>query len=260
MIRQAQAQDIKAIEKFLKIENGVFNTLILPKDIFIMRVRCLYDIFKIGSEYINIYLVGEENSARSGLICIYGQTAFYIGAMQNANELESFLSFMSVKSFFSNDMMLSNWIANPYFLLKRSKNCKIDVQAAIVMEKPNLHELAHSGVISDINPDLYYAKVARLVKAKRADIRAIALQDNGKANFVSTAGLYCIEEEIAYLQSVETKKEHTGCGYASTLITSLAMAHANKDIYLGCLPDMHGFYERLGFNIALPLCEFVPNE
>ncbi len=263
MIINAKIEHKPIIEKFLKIKGGIFKELNLPKDIFVLRIRCLYDVFKIGSEHLKLYLVHseqKEKSEASGIMCIYGQSAYYIGAMQNEEEIESFLKFTGIKSFFSNDIMLSNCKANTCFLLKRSKNCKINVDVALVMQKPNLFELANSGVLSGINPDLFYAKAQRLVTAQRADICAIAHSEGEKVNYVATAGLYCIEEQNAFLQSVQTKEEHRGCGYASTLISHLAAAHYDKDIYLICLANMHEFYERLGFNLSLPLCEFLPNE
>ncbi len=260
MIKKATENDIPTIEKLLKIENGNFKNLDMPKDIFIMRLRTFYKAFGLDTPNICFYLVEKPNCAPDGLLCVHGASALYTGAMQDLQEFESFLNALKIISFKSNNMLLPNWLAKPHYLMKRDKTCKIGVHVAPVMDKPDLWQLSQSGTLSNISAEAWYSSASRLVKANLADIRAVALNVNNSAQYVSTVGIYSMNDYLAYISAVETKEEHRGCGYASTLISVLANAHADKDIYLTCTPEIHGFYERLGFNFAMPVCEFVCDE
>ncbi len=258
MIKEANTHDIKLIESFLKIENDEFMPLSMPNDIFVMRMRAAYRANGINSVYCKFYMVSKGENEPDGIICIDGANAFYAGELQDADEMESFLGALKIRCFKSNNMLLPGWEAVPLYIMKREKSCDVGVYVAPVMDKPDFWELSKSDVLSDIDSEAWYGKATRLTNAKQADIRAIALSIAGKAQYVSTAGIYALDDNNAYITAVETKEEHRGCGYASTLISVLTKAHKQKDFYLLCKPNKHKFYERLGFAFVRPVCMYLP--
>ena len=174
------------------------------------------------------------------------------------DELEAFLAACGAKSFLSERVFLDGWRALPRLLMGRRAG-KADGQETPPLPagcetRPDLWALAHSGLIG-AEPDAYYADVRRKVNAKRAAVWAVRGADGA---YIATAGAYALTGTDAYLSAVATRADMRGRGLASALVDGLCAALAPRRIYLLCATGMRAFYEKRGFSLVTPICEFVP--
>lgn len=190
----------------------------------------------------------------AGLLGIEGQAALYCGAVADEQELTEFLQLLGVRSFTSESMTLSAWRPQPQLCMRFAHLHPLPPAAAThtIDTEPNLWQLAGSGLL-DADADAWYANACARVNKGLAAIYAIARD----GRYVATAGAYCIDDTAAYLTAIATEQAARREGCARALITALCNALAPRCIYLLCAPPMRGFYEKLGFQLAIPVCTFL---
>ncbi|MEG0769527.1 MAG: hypothetical protein RSG59_06345 [Ruthenibacterium sp.] len=287
MITRASAADAARLCAMLRIaqEKSAANAPVpadctaapLASDVFTLCMRAAYRCY--GTQHTNaaFYFVSVQTAdkadeksrasdgqavpsagkASDGLLYVQGRSALYAGPIQDAQELEAFLQLLQIKTFQSNSMLLPDWADMPRYLMHLPAGTLPDVTAAAVDEHPSLWNLAHSGVLADIDPDAWYADACARVNHGVADIRAVAMPDAaGALQYAATAGAYAIDTQSVFLTAVATKPEYRGRGFACTILSSLARSYADKDAYLLCAPQRRSFYEQLGFVLARPVCEY----
>lgn len=86
---------------------------------------------------------------------------------------------------------------------------------------------------------VWFADITRRILHGSADMRVIRV--NGE--IVSTACAVSISGGSRLIGAVATDEKHRGRGYASALVKALA----GGDTYLRCMPELEGFYNKLGF-------------
>ena len=110
-------------------------------------------------------------------------------------------------------------------------------------EKPDLWRLAHSGLLEGIFPEDYYGDTARRRAKKLCDV--MVLEEEGKP--VSTAGVYSIQPDGAYLSAVFTREGYRQKGYARDLVETLARQYGAQGLWLLCRQRHCSYYEKIGF-------------
>ncbi len=271
MIKKAQISDEFFIKTLLDIQNdgdltseNIANTInksalknAIENDVFLMQIKTLFLCYGTQHPDCDFYFVSptEDDKDNTGLLCIRGKTAIYSGPFQETDEIELFLQTLQVDFFKSNNLVLPNFKLIPQYTMRLKAGIFPDVFAIPVEDEPNLWDLAHSNIISNIESEAFYSDISARVKNGFADIRAICEADEtGKQKYVATASVYTKNYKTAYLTDIETKKEHRSKGYACTLISTLARAYPTCDKIVVCQPSLEHFYERLGFVFMRPVC------
>lgn len=182
-----------------------------------------------------------------------GSGALLCGSMTDVEELESFLSFAGVTRFLSDRTMLYTWRIVPQLLMRYEAAPQKAPPPFVVEEKPNLWQLAHSGLLHGADDEGWYADTCLRVNQGEADVRAIA---EGGA-YIATAGVYALDADKAYITAVATDAAHRKKGCAAALLAALCAAYAPAhSLYLLCAPGLRRFYEKQGFALCIPICEF----
>ena len=119
-----------------------------------------------------------------------------------------------------------------------------------IEENPDLWEL--SKTVDGVDADAWYSDVCTRKNKGHAAVHAI--KENGK--YVSIVYAQCIAQGEMYLTSVQTLAPHRKKGYAAALLSSFCQG---ETVYIICSPAMRKFYEKCGFSLASPICEYVNN-
>jgi len=75
--------------------------------------------------------------------------------------------------------------------------------------------------------------------------------DEADGRHIASIGMVQPEGSILEIDSVTTRPEYRGRGYAAALVRAL-MARAPRPLYLLAETELIGFYERLGFQVMTP--------
>lgn len=232
----------------------------LADDIFTLCMRAAYRCY--GAEHANCtfyFAAHAEEAPPHGVLCVQGRSALYSGAMHDADELESFLGFLQVKSFKSNSMLLPNWKPVPQYLMHLSAGGAVHVCAASVDEHPDLWALAHSGVLTDIDPDAWYADACSRTNKAIADVRAIAVppelradaqkapSDSGANNTESPAVSTGVSHPAQPGATITAQSSNVAPQYAAT---AGAYAIDEADIYITAV-ETKADYRGCGFGCTL---------
>ncbi len=267
MIKKAVQNDEPFLKKLLGLnsdadtQNTPYAALnyAVQDDVFLLRIKSSFTCYGIEHPDCEFYFVTKEKENAQdrelGILCVQGKSCIYAGPLQNSEEIENFLSFLQIDSFTSNNMVLLNFNYTPQYLMCLEKGVAEDVFCANLDVKPDLWRLSQSGVLTDIDPNFWYGDATIRAKHKIGHVMAVNLINNdGESEYVSTAGVYAMDDNNIYITAVETKSEHRKKGYASALIYALANLHKNKNAYVLCSPDLGHFYEGLGFKFMRPIC------
>ena len=216
------------------------------------RIAASMDCYGLSDDVCCFYLVDS-----SGALMVQGAQALLCGNAADVGELEHFLEFSGVRSFFAERVMLERWRAAPRLLLGHAGPARRpDAEFPGLDRRPDLWALSQSGLL-DVEQPVYYADACRRVNAGSAVIWAVKDSAGG---YRSTAGLYALTGGAAYLTAVATRPEDRGQGCAGALVQGLCAFAAPRPVYLICAPGLRGFYEKLGFRLVTPICEFLPPE
>ena len=222
---------------------------LLEKDDFIgMRMASTLRCYGLQSDVCRFYLI--DNTAA---LMTQGSFALLCGVAQDVEEVEQFLHFAHIEAFQSNLTMLHTWRIEPK-LLMRFTGCAQPRCAAEVDVQPNLWQLAQSGLLPQAQAEIWYADTCVRVNKGEADVFAVRSAEG----YAAMAGVYCKGPYSVYLSAVATQEAHRKQGFAATLVHALCCVYEENTIYLLCAPAMRKFYERLGFVLALPFCEYHP--
>ncbi len=263
MIKKATENDENYIKKLLGIENGEKNIQVslnfaIKDDVFLLRIKSAFISYNLNHPDCEFYFVSPNSNklidSEVGILCIQGKSCIYAGPLQNSEEIESFLNFLQVESFSSNNMVLLGYDYTPQYLMCLYKNTAENIFFNGIDDEPDLWKLSESAVLSNVDTQAWYSDTALRTKKGVAHIMAVSIKNGNNKEYVATAGIYAMDEDNMYISAVETKIEHRKKGYASALIHTLANTHASKNAYVLCLPNMGDYYEKLGFKFARPVC------
>ncbi len=212
-----------------------------------LRIATAYACYGQGSDACRFYCLND-----SGALMVQGQNALFSGSLPDADELSSFLHFLHVKSFQSENTLLPDWQPSP-LLLMALKN-EIPPKAAWEIEEaPGLWQLAQSGLFGAADPEAWYADACMRVNKGFAAVRAVKLD----GVYIAAAMAHCIAPNGVYLTAVATADAHRKKGCASSLLASFAQSFAGVPVYLLCKPSLRKFYEKRGFALVHPVCEYL---
>lgn len=241
------------IARLEKGDEKAFRALLAGERCTGARIAAALDAWGLDAKGCAFYRVDD-----TGALLVQGASALLCGAAGDTAELEAFLAACGAKSFLSERVFLDGWRALPRLLMgrraERADGQETPPLPAGCETRPDLWALAHSGLIG-AEPDAYYADVRRKVNAKRAAVWAVRGADGA---YIATAGVYALTGTDAYLSAVATRADMRGRGLASALVDGLCAALAPRRIYLLCATGMRAFYEKRGFSLVTPICEFVP--
>ena len=212
-----------------------------------LRIAAAYACYGTGSDVCRFYWV--ENS---GALMVQGQNALFSGRLPDADELSSFLRFLHVKSFQSENTLLPDWQPSPQLLMKLEQ--PVPPKAAwTIDETPNLWQLSQSGLLGSADSEAWYADACLRVNKGFAAVRAVHHENA----WIAMAEAQCITPNGVYLTAVATADAHRKKGCASSLLASFAQSFDGVSIYLLCKPSLRKFYEKRGFALVHPVCEYL---
>ncbi|MBQ1411983.1 MAG: GNAT family N-acetyltransferase [Clostridia bacterium] len=90
--------------------------------------------------------------------------------------------------------------------------------------------------------DSFYSDMIYRRKAK--SVLTAVVRDEG---LPAACGAMHLSDSTGVLVMCAAVPEHRGKGYTGQVINALLDRTAGRDIYLMCLPSLHGFYEKFGF-------------
>lgn len=210
-----------------------------------MRIKTAYACYGLSSPMCGFYLV--DNSAA---FAVMGKSVLHCGdKIADIDELTAFLEAIGAQSFISENMLLQTWTPAPRLLMRCTKAMP-RIENIEIEENPDLWAL--SKTVEGVDTDEWYSDACTRKNKTHAAVRAV--KQNGE--YVALVYAQCIAPDGIYLTSVQTLPKHRKKGYAKALLSSFCNG---ETVYLICKPEMRHFYEKCGFSLAIPICEYVKN-
>lgn len=192
------------------------------------------------------YKVGDD-----GFLYVNGSTATLCGLPDNSAEFSSFLAFLKLEQFVSNQYIPTNWRTLSLNILEHSAKkefpivkttMKIQINKAPPM-KQVISLLSKENPLSKHQQEFLYFNGCMRRNYGQAAIWGI--YQNQK--LVSTASLFAITNTHATLSCVETDSQWQKNGFAHALIANLCSYFAPRTIDLLCTDLLVPFYATLNF-------------
>lgn len=212
------------------------------------------NIAYFGSFMGNAYNIYAQHNGQAGFYIIDDKAALMLmghyghlcGKIKNDSELLDFLKLAEVTQLKTSGYVPLGYEAQGLPLLRSVKNIsKQNPSDMTVNENPKILDVAHSRCFANslVTIDDFYSDTCMRIARGYADIMSISC--GGKT--VSTAGVYSIDKNEAYIAAVATAKGYEGKGCASYLVSTLARKYSDKRVILLCDNETEPFYTRLGF-------------
>ncbi|MEG0877160.1 MAG: GNAT family N-acetyltransferase [Oscillospiraceae bacterium] len=219
---------------------SLFNRILAQKPFFNVCMQASYQLYNSHPLLASFYTI-DKTAAMS----VTGHSALLCGSVKCKEELASFLNFCGVTRIKTDGYIPNGFAATGISLMLYSGGEPPSLNGGTLCEEPDLREVAKMlcNTGSEISEDNFYSDACMRRVRGMADV--LAIKENGL--LCSTAGVYAVSEQEAYIAAVMTKHECRGKGYASYLVAKLAQKYAEKRVILVCDADMCGFYEKLGF-------------
>ena len=228
MIKKAESDEKKFIEI---LRNNPVNGV---------RIETMYECYKEYPSLCGCYLIGE-NAALS----VTGKAALLAGEVEDKEEFSDFLLFLGINEIESMNLKLPKFKEESFEVLRFTGSEKyVDEQFDMKKEPPPVEVwsiLNEAG--ASISKDNFYADFC--MRKNRNMAKAYALKEKGK--YVSTSGVYSMNDEEAYMSFVATLPHYRKKGYASALCTCLAKDLGDRTIYIACEKELSNLYIKAGF-------------
>ena len=180
-----------------------------------------------------------------------GRRVALCGKPKDVEELAAFLTLQEVEELVSVDVQLPGWqIAEENVVMVRAPRPVVPKELPAGFDKePGAKEVL---AVLESDAASTWAESARegflvdfMVRRNHGAAAVYGVWEN--AVLASTAGLYAIEPNEAYLACVETLPEHRRKGYASALVWQLCAGFGTRAMTLLCEEKQVDFYRRFGF-------------
>lgn len=205
---------------------------------------------------------GRDAAARTyfadagAAVLLQGRGALLCGALTSAAagaELRAFLRFCGVGALAGRGAPPPGFAAAPPLaVMERPRQERMPplwppLPAGCLLERsPSLWRLSSSGLVgAGEAADGWFADTC--ARVNRGLARVFAISADGQ--YVSTAGLYSLQPDGAYLTAVATAPAFCGRGLAGALIAALCAGRV-VPVRLVCAPERINFYQHLGFAVS----------
>lgn len=230
-------------------DREAFAALLQRDPLFGGRIATAFDCWGEHPRACGFYRAG-----RSAALLVQGGGALLCGRQEaaEAEELAAFLRFAGVERLCSRGICPPGWQQRALVEMELRQPPAADgaagpdpflPQGAHLERQPSLWRLRESGLLEGADPDGWYADAC----ARRARGLALIWTVERDGVPLSTAGLYSLRPDGAYLTAVATRPGARGHGYAAALVLGLSRTCGGRPVRLLCGEPLRGFYEKLGF-------------
>lgn len=203
-----------------------------------LRLETAFACYEAHPAAASFYLAGEE-----GALMLAADSLLCCGVLP-ADELAAFAAFFGVRQM-EGCGPAPGFSARPVLVMRRKAHTPPPSRPLAAPAKvtltPDLWRLRQANLLA-ADPDAWYADAC--LRCRRGAVIAAVEGENG---YLSTAGVYAVRPQSAYLTGVATSPAARGQGFAQAAVAALCERFAEKELLLRCAEELRGFYEQLGF-------------